>query len=162
MSIRCFKILVGIHTIHPDAVKPSRIALEAKKTVARCFGFLYTASKYTFSPPLLGNMVPNSSQTNRPQKDMTSPRSHSISDAPTEPTDPRIEEGVEKIPVPMVLPTLSGMRFKEWEVSGYESYMRRVQVETPRWRPIPPAASTRYVRKGLERMIMHARTFFER
>ena len=67
---------------------------------------MYTASKYTFSPPDLGNMVPNSSQMNRPQKESTKPRTQSMSDAPTEPTDPRMEEGVEKMPVPMIRPTL--------------------------------------------------------
>jgi hypothetical protein len=81
-------------TIHPEAVNPNKIALAANITVAKYRGFLYTASRYTFSPPERGNMVPYSSQTNSPQNDRTKPRTQSIRDAPTEPTDPRMEEGV--------------------------------------------------------------------
>ena len=93
-------------TIHPLAVNPSKIAFMAKTTVARCFGFLYTASRYTFSPPLRGNIVPYSSQMKRPQNDMTKRSTQSMREAPTDPTEPKIEEGVEKIPVPMIRPTL--------------------------------------------------------
>lgn len=82
------------------------IALAAKRTVARWLGRLYIASRYTFSPPLRGNIVPSSSQMNNPQNESANPRTHSIIEAPTEPTDPKIDEGVEKMPVPMIRPTL--------------------------------------------------------
>lgn len=65
------------------------------------------ASRYTFSPPERGNIVPSSSQTQSPANDRASPRIQSISEAPTECTDERIDEGVEKIPVPMIRPTLN-------------------------------------------------------
>ena len=52
--------------------------------------------------------MPNSSQMKSPQKERTKPSTQSMSDAPTDPTDPRIEEGVEKMPVPMMRPTLWG------------------------------------------------------
>jgi hypothetical protein len=81
-------------------------AFTAKTTVTRCFGRRYTASRYTFSPPDRGNMVPNSSQTKSPQRERAKPRTQSIRDAPTDPTDLRIEYGVENIPVPMMAPTL--------------------------------------------------------
>jgi len=45
---------------------------------------------------------------NKPQKESKNPRVQSIKDAPTEPTEERIEEGVENIPVPMIQPTLHG------------------------------------------------------
>ena len=94
-------------TIHPAAVNPNKIAFMAKITVARNLGFLYTASRYTFSPPERGIIVPNSSQTKRPQKDSTNPRTQSIREAPTELTDESIDDGVEKIPVPIMRPTLA-------------------------------------------------------
>ena len=130
-------------TIHPLAVNPSKIAFMAKTTVARCFGFLYTASRYTFSPPLRGNMVPYSSQMKRPQNDMMNPSTHSISDAPTDPTDPKIDEGVEKTAVPMIRPTLY---IEEWKpardrANCDRTHIKSVQLKMPRWRPIPPAAS---------------------
>jgi hypothetical protein len=78
----------------------------AKITVTRCFGWRYTASRYTFSPPDRGNMVPNSSQTKSPQSERTKPMTQSIRDAPTDPTELRIDDGVENIPVPMMAPTL--------------------------------------------------------
>jgi hypothetical protein len=78
----------------------------AKITVAKNLGFLYTASKYTFSPPERGIIVPNSNQTKRPQKDTTNPRTQSIREAPTELTEESIDDGVEKIPVPIMRPTL--------------------------------------------------------
>ena len=93
--------------MHPAAVNPNKIAFMAKITVARNLGFLYTTSRYTFSPPERGNMVPSSSQTKRPQKDSTNPRIQSMRDAPTELTDESIEDGVEKIPVPIIRPTLA-------------------------------------------------------
>jgi hypothetical protein len=93
--------------MQPAAVKPSKIALVAKIMVAKYLGFLYTASKYTFSPPERGNIVPYSSQTKRPQNDSRKPRTHNMREAPTEPTELRIEEGVENIPVPIIRPTLN-------------------------------------------------------
>ena len=92
--------------MHPAAVNPNKIAFVAKIMVARNLGFLYTASKYTFSPPERGIIVPNSSQTKRPQKDNTNPRTQSMREAPTELTDESIDDGVEKIPVPIIRPTL--------------------------------------------------------
>ena len=110
--------------MHPEAVNPSKMALDANMTVAKNLGFFHTASKYTFSPPLLGNIVPYSSHMNSPERDKRNPRTHSISEAPTDSTDERIEDGVEKIPVPIMRPTIS-----------------IVQLNTPRCRPIPPAVS---------------------
>lgn len=111
--------------MQPDAVNPRTIALTAKMIVAKCFGFLYTASKYTFSPPERGNMVPNSSQMKSPQNESTKPSTQSMSEAPTDPTEPRMEEGVEKMPVPMIRPTLRDGGFVnggdwEWIVYSHE------------------------------------------
>jgi hypothetical protein len=78
----------------------------AKITVTSCFGRRYTASRYTFSPPDRGSMVPNSSQTKSPQSERAKPMTQSIRDAPTDPTKPRMYDGVENIPVPMMAPTL--------------------------------------------------------
>ena len=89
------------------AVNDNKIAFTAKIRVARNLGFLYTASRYTFSPPERGIIVPNSSQTKRPQKDKTNPRTQSMREAPTELTEESIEDGVEKIPVPIIRPTLA-------------------------------------------------------
>ena len=93
-------------TIQFPEEKVRMIAFTAKRTVTRCFGRRYTASRYTFSPPDRGNMVPNSSQTKSPQNERANPRTHSIRDAPTDPTDPRMEDGVENMPVPMIAPML--------------------------------------------------------
>lgn len=92
--------------MHPEAVSPTRIEFAAKMYVARKRGRLYTASRYTFSPPDRGNIVPNSSQMKRPHAERMKPRTHSMRDAPTDPTEPRIDDGVEKMPVPMIRPTL--------------------------------------------------------
>jgi hypothetical protein len=54
-------------------------------------------------------MVPNSSQMKSPQSDNARPRTQSIRDAPTDPTDSRMDDGVENIPVPMMQPTLMEM-----------------------------------------------------
>lgn len=94
------------NTTHPLAVNPSSIAFAANTTVANALGLVYTASRYTFSPPERGNIVPSSSQTNKPQKERTNPSAHRRSEAPTECTEVRIEEGVEKMPVPIMRPTL--------------------------------------------------------
>ena len=88
-------------------MNPNKIAFMANITVARNLGFVYTASRYTFSPPERGIIVPNSSQMKRPQKDSTNPRSQSIREAPTELTEESIDDGVEKIPVPIIRPTLA-------------------------------------------------------
>ena len=93
-------------TMQLDALKPRMMALAAKKTVARCLGRLYIASRYTFSPPLRGNIVPSSSQMKRPERHEARPRSQSIKAAPTLPTLDTTDEGVEKIPVPMMRPML--------------------------------------------------------
>ena len=84
----------------------------AKITVTRCFGRRYTASRYTFSPPDRGNIVPNSSQTKSPQSERAKPITQSVRDAPTDPTKPRMDDGVENIPVPMMAPRLVGKRKK--------------------------------------------------
>jgi hypothetical protein len=51
-------------------------------------------------------MVPNSSQTKSPQKESKKPDTQSNRDAPTDPTDPMMLDGVENIPVPMTRPML--------------------------------------------------------
>ena len=83
------------------------MAFMVKIIVAKNLGFLYTASRYTFSPPERGNMVPNSSQIKRPQKERRNPRTQSMREAPTELTEESIDDGVEKIPVPIIRPTLA-------------------------------------------------------
>jgi hypothetical protein len=92
--------------------KPRMMAFAKKITVARYLGRRYTASRYTFSPPERGNMVPNSSHIKSPQNERKKPATQSNKDAPTDPTDPRIVDGVEKIPVPTIQPMLetSSMR----------------------------------------------------
>ena len=99
------------------AVKPRMIAFAAKRTVARYFGRRYTASRYTFSPPERGNMLPNSSQMNSPQNESRKPATQSNMDAPTDPTDSRMVDGVENMPVPIIRPTLDtnfvNRRFEE-------------------------------------------------
>jgi len=95
-----------IHTMHPAAVKPKKIALVAKIMVAK-YGFLYTAFEYTFFPPERRNIVPYSSHTKRPQNDSRKPRNHNTREAPMEPTELRMEEGVENIPVSIIRPTLN-------------------------------------------------------
>ena len=44
----------------------------------------------------------------RIQKERTKPRIQSMSEAPTLWTEERMEEGVEKMPVPIMRPTLGG------------------------------------------------------
>ena len=95
--------------MQPLAVNPSRIASAANMTVTRYLGFLYIASRYTFSPPDRGYVVPSSSQIMRPQNESKAPSAHRNSEAPTEPTDLRIDDGVEKMPVPMICPILIAM-----------------------------------------------------
>ena len=85
-------------------------------------------------------MVPYSNQTNKPQKESKNPRTQSNREAPTEPTEERIEEGVENIPVPMIRPTLTRQLSLAMKKGG-KTYMSMVQLKTPKWRPIPPAAS---------------------
>jgi hypothetical protein len=86
--------------------KPRRMACIAKIAVARYFGRRYTASRYTFSPPERGYMVPNSSQIKSPQNESKKPATQTNKDAPTDPTDPRIVDGAENMPVPIILPML--------------------------------------------------------
>ena len=93
-------------TIQLLAENPRTIALAEKITVARYFGRRYTASRYTFSPPERGNMVPNSSHIKSPQNERKKPATQRNKDAPTDPTDPRIVDGVENIPVPIIRPIL--------------------------------------------------------
>ncbi len=101
------------------------------------------ASRYTFSPPERGIIVPSSSQTKSPQKESTNPKTQSISDTPADPTDPIIDEGVENIPVPMILPTLPTVVRRENGVRmEIKRYMIIVQSNIPKWRPIPPAVSS--------------------
>jgi len=97
-------------TIQLLAEKPRMIALAEKITVARYFGRRYTASRYTFSPPERGNMVPNSSHITSPQNERRKPATQSNKDAPTDPTELRIVDGVEKIPVPIIRPILEQIR----------------------------------------------------
>jgi hypothetical protein len=100
-------------TIQLLAENPRMMALEAKITVARYLGRRYTASRYTFSPPERGNMVPNSSQIKSPQNESKNPATQSIRDAPTDPTDPRMVDGVENMPVPIIRPILDAISMRE-------------------------------------------------
>ena len=77
--------------------------------------------------------MPYSSQMNRPQNDSAKPRTQSIRDAPTEPTEPRMDDGVEKIPVPIIRPTLPVARVSVVNArENHDNYMSRVQLKTPR------------------------------
>jgi hypothetical protein len=129
-------------TIQPGDEKLRVTTYTAKITVTRCFGRRYTASRYTFSPPDRGNMVPNSSQIKTPQSERAKPMTQSIRDAPTDPTRPRMYDGVENIPVPMMAPTLVANVRKYKKFNGRVGHLSIVQLKTPRWRPIPPAVSS--------------------
>lgn len=72
-------------------------------------------------------MVPNSSQIKRPQNERIKPITHNMREAPTEPTEPKMELGVEKIPVPMIRPTLS------WQVGGVRGRVTRKGALTSTW-----------------------------
>ena len=86
-------------------------------------------------------MVPYSNHINNPQKESKNPRAQSIKDAPTEPTEERIEEGVKNIPVPMIRPTLhEKFRHVDQGEDGRADIIM-VQLKTPKCRPIPPATS---------------------
>jgi len=129
-------------TIQLLAEKPRMMALAEKITVARYFGRRYTASRYTFSPPERGNMVPNSSHIKSPQNDRKKQATQSNKDAPTDPTDLRMVDGVEKIPVPIIRPMLETNSIREGlKMTRRSGYMSIVQLNTPKWRPIPPAVS---------------------
>lgn len=52
-------------------------------------------SRYTRSPPLLGMAVPRSIYTARPQNEMSAPMIHKSNEAPTDPTELKIDEGTE-------------------------------------------------------------------
>lgn len=113
-------------TIQLLAEKPRMMALEEKTKVARYFGRRYTASRYTFSPPERGNMEPSSSHIKSPQNEKKKPATQKIKEAPTDPTELRIVDGVEKIPVPIIRPMLetSSMRkgFKITRRSGLHEH----------------------------------------
>ena len=51
-------------------------------------------------------MQPNSIHTQRPENERAAPSTHSMRAAPTLPTLLVMEEGVAKIPEPMIFPTL--------------------------------------------------------
>lgn len=51
-------------------------------------------------------MHPNSSHTQSPANDSASPSTHNSNAAPTLPTPLVMDDGVEKMPVPMMRPTL--------------------------------------------------------
>jgi hypothetical protein len=88
-------------------------------------------------------MVPNSSQTKSPQKESKKPATQSNTEAPTDPTDPRMLDGVENIPVPIIRPMLCAdlVRVKNKGKTKRSEYISMVQLNTPKWRPIPPAVS---------------------
>lgn len=152
--------------MQPLAVNPSRKALLAKIQVAKNFGRGYMVSKYTFSPPERGHVVPISIHTRSPpvrkiakiiycvgdficdsQSERRKPSAQSNKLAPMEPTPPNIELGVLKIPVPIIRPILSHRSTNVWfdgALIRASSYMRSVQVVTPRCLPIPPAVSERH------------------
>ncbi len=104
---------------------------------------------YTFSPPDRGNIHPNSSQTNKPEKERSKPSSQSINAAPTLPTLSVTLEGVLKIPVPMIRPMLklkpvtkkpkilSRLDITDikliWQKQA--SYIRNVVLQSPKCRP---------------------------
>ena len=117
-AIVSYRSMDGVQTLtmQPAAVKPNKMAFIAKIMVAKNLGFLYTASRYTFSPPERGNMVPNSSQIKSPQKERKKPRTQSMREAPTDWTEDSIDDGVEKIPVPIIRPTLGIERQWAWRL----------------------------------------------
>ena len=70
-----------------------------------------------------------------PQNESKKPATQSKRDAPTEPTEPRILDGVENIPVPIMRPILgtdisARKRFKG-KMEGV-AYMSIVQLNTPK------------------------------
>ena len=79
-------------------------------------------------------MVPNSSQTKSPQSERAKPKTQSIRDAPTDPTKPRMNDGVENIPVPMIAPTLVANVRKSEKIinNGRVSHLSIVQLKTAR------------------------------
>jgi hypothetical protein len=87
-------------------------------------------------------MVPNSSHVKSPQNEREKPATQSNKDAPTDPTELRIVDGVEKIPVPIIRPMLEtdSMR-KGFKLTRRGGYMSIVQLNTPNWRPIQLAVS---------------------
>ena len=86
-------------------------------------------------------MVPYSNHINNLQKESKNPRAQSIKDAPTEPTEERIEEGVENIPVPMIRPTLHEKFRHVHQGKDGRADIIMVQLKTPKCRPMPPATS---------------------
>ncbi|KAF7797308.1 hypothetical protein EIP86_008503 [Pleurotus ostreatoroseus] len=69
------------------------------------------------------------------------PRTHSIKEAPTEPTEPKMVEGVENTPVPITRPTLAVNIESKIRACRLPTHMSKVHVKTPKWRPSPPATS---------------------
>src|SRR6266852_1986230 len=142
MKNNMYALEIGL-TIQLLAEKPRMMALAEKITVARYLGRRYTASRYTFSPPERGNMVKNSSHIKSPQNERKKPATQSNRDAPTDPTELRIVDGVENIPVPIIRPMLeTDSMKKDFQISRRSGYMSIVQLNTPKWRPIPPAVSS--------------------
>ena len=113
-------------------------------------------------------MVPNSSEIKSPQKESKNPATQSNRDAPTDPTDSRMVDGVENIPVPIIRPILdeNSVRKPAEGSGGRGGYMSIVQLNTPKWHPIPPAVSSinGFVSKTMERREYGPtrRTFLER
>jgi hypothetical protein len=99
-------------------------------------------------------MVPNSSHIESPQNERKKPATQSNKDAPTDPTDPRIVDGVEKILVPIIRPMLETNSVRKgFKITRRDEYMSIVQLNTPKWRPIPPDVSgiKHFIRKTLTR-----------
>ena len=77
-------------------------------------------------------MVPNSSQIKSPQSERAKPKTQSIRDAPTDPTKPRMDDGVENMPVPMMAPTLVANVRKSERSNRRVVHLSIVQLKTPR------------------------------
>ena len=58
---------------------------------------------HAHAPPDFGMASPKSRYTERPQKVSTPPMIHRKSETPTEPVAAKIPDGVEKMPVPIIL-----------------------------------------------------------
>lgn len=86
-------------------------------------------------------MQPNSSQTMSPQYDSTRPSTQSRRAAPTLPTPAVMDEGVEKMPVPMMRPTLSE-RLANWLIL---TDFGRKPTSRRSWRRGPDAARGRHL-----------------
>ena len=87
-------------------------------------------------------MAPNSSQTKSPQSEKAKPMTQSIRNTPTDPTEPRMNDGVENIPVPMIVPTLVANVRKYERSNRMVGHLSTVQLKTPRWQPVLLAVSS--------------------